>query len=163
MEKVQKKNDENKENLKNINNNNENINSIDSQINNEIGNSLDKIDIEIEENDNNNLTENNNMEGNINNTEINNEQNENQATILKSGNKNEQNNEISLRNWFSLELVNNQRNKIKNLIYELSKIEKNISNKNDIEGIRKVQNSVIKQYMETQKKEFDDYFSKLKD
>ena len=160
---IVKKNDENKENLKNINNNNENINNIDSQINNDLGNSLDKIDIEIEENDNNNLIENNNIEGNINNTEINNEQNQNQATILNSEMKNEQNNEISLRNWFSLELVNNQRNKIKNLIYELSKIEKNITNKSDIEGIRKEQNSVIKQYMEKQKKEFDDYFSNLKE
>jgi hypothetical protein len=154
------KNDENKETIKNINSK-ESINNIDSNINNELENALDKIDIEIEENNNNNLTENNDN-SDVKKPEVNNEQNDNNSSALNNDMKNAVN-EASLRNWFSLELVNNQRNKIKKLINELSKIEKEITDKNDIDGIRKEQNSVIKKYMEMQKKEFDDYFSKLKD
>jgi hypothetical protein len=154
------KNDENKETIKNTNSK-ESINNIDSNINNELENALDKIDIEIEENNNNNLTENNDNSG-AKNPEVSNEQNDNNSSALNNDMKNAVN-EVSLRNWFSLELVNNQRNKIKKLINELSKIEKEITDKNDIDGIRKEQNSVIKKYMEMQKKEFDDYFSKLKD
>jgi hypothetical protein len=154
------KNDENKETIKNTNSK-ESINNIDSNINNELENALDKIDIEIEENNNNNLTENNDN-SDVKKPEVNNEQNDNNSSALNNDMKNAVN-EVSLRNWFSLELVNNQRNKIKKLINELSKIEKEITDKNDIDGIRKEQNSVIKKYMEMQKKEFDDYFSKLKD
>ena len=154
------KNEENKEKIKNSNSN-ETINNIDSQINNELENALDKIDIEIEENNNNNLTENNDN-SDVKKPEVNNEQNDNNSSALNNDMKNAVN-EASLRNWFSSELVNNQRNKIKHLINELSKIEKEINDKNDIDGIRKEQNSVIKKYMEMQKKEFDDYFSKLKD
>ena len=154
------KNDENKENIKNTNSN-ETINNIDSHINNELENALDKIDIEIDGNNNNNLTENNDN-SDVKKSEENNEQNDNNSSALNNDMKNAVN-EASLRNWFSSELVNNQRNKIKNLINELSKIEKEITDKNDIDGIRKEQNSVIKKYMEMQKKEFDDYFSKLKD
>ena len=154
------KNDENKENIKNTNSN-ETINNIDSHINNELENALDKIDIEIDGNNNNNLTENNDN-SDVKKSEENNEQNDNNSSSLNNDMKNAVN-EASLRNWFSSELVNNQRNKIKNLINELSKIEKEITDKNDIDGIRKEQNSVIKKYMEMQKKEFDDYFSKLKD
>ena len=152
------KNDESKENNLKTVNNNENIGDIDSHINNELDNALDKIDIEIEDNTNN-LNENNNLD--VDKSKENNEHNDNNSSTLNDMKNGV--NDPSLRNWFSLELVKNQRNKIKNLIYELSKIEKEIINKNDIEGIRKEQNSVIKKYMEMQKKEFDDYFSNLKD
>ena len=66
--------------------------------------------------------------------------------------------EDSLKNWFSLDLINNQRNKIKNLIKELSNMEKEIDNKNNIEIIKREQDIIIKKYMERQKKEFDEYF-----
>ena len=68
--------------------------------------------------------------------------------------------EESLKNWFSLDLINNQRNKIKNLIKKLSDMEKEIDNKNYIERIIKEQDIIIKKYMEQQKKEFDEYFLK---
>ena len=148
----------NNTNNDNDKNENENI-SIESEIKNINDISLDKIDIEIEDTPN---KINNNENCNL--SEINNDiQNENQNEELNNKENKIENNENSLRNWFSLELVNNQRNKVKNLINELSKIEKGKENKNDIEGIMKEQNSVIKKYMEMQKKEFDDYFSKLKD
>jgi hypothetical protein len=63
--------------------------------------------------------------------------------------KYDQINEKSLKNWFSSDLVNNQRNKIKSLITELSKIEKEIINNNNKENIIKEKQSfVIKTYIE---------------
>ena len=76
------------------------------------------------------------------------------------GLRDEQINENSLKNWFSSELISNKRIKIKNLISELSKIEKDYKNIN-IEEIIKIQNNIIKKYMDEQKKEFSDNFSKL--
>ena len=141
---------------------------INNNINNNDEHSLDRIDIEIEEGENkikndegNNLNENKNGENN--NDEINNNQNENHPTAYNDM-KYEQINEKSLKNWFSSDLVNNQRNKIKNLITELSNIEKEIINNNNKENIiKEKQGIVIKKYIEEQKREFDDYFSKLKE
>ena len=157
------KNDEigQKENNPENPDNNKNINNKDDQ-------SFDNIDIEIEEGENkiknnegNNLNENKNGENNH--DEINNNQNENHPTAYNDM-RYDQINEKSLRNWFSSDLVNNQRNKIKNLITELSKIEKEIINNNNKENIIKEKQSfVIKKYIEEQKREFDDYFSKLKE
>ena len=152
--------------FKDINNNsnigNENNNGINGKINNS-DISKDNFDIEIESggnqfnNDENMNIDENNIQGNAIN---NNEQNEE----MHNSDKNIENrDEKSLRNWFSLELINNQRTKIKNLIVELTNIEKEINNKKDIETIKKRQNDVIRKYMEKQKKEFDDYFLKLKD
>lgn len=150
-----------KENKQEDPNINKNINNNDEQ-------SFDKIDIEIEEDENkiknnevNNLNENKNGENNH--DEINNNQNENHPMTYNDM-KYDQINEKSLKNWFSSDLVNNQRNKIKNLITELSKIEKGIINNNNRENIIKEKQSfVIKKYIEEQKREFNDYFSKLKE
>ena len=145
--------------FKNINQikENENNNGINGEINNNTENSKDNFDIEIESGGNKLDNDENNEQENIMN---NNEQNEE----MPNADENLQNqNEKSLRNWFSLEMINNQRNKIKNLIMELTNIEKGLDNKKDIETIKMKQNSVIKKYMEMQKKEFDDYFLKLKD
>ena len=90
--------------------------------------------------DNTYLDVNNLFTGELNNTEIGNEEN-------------------TIRNWFSDDLVNAQRTKIKNLINELSKIDK----KKDLKEIMIDQNSLIKKYMEKQKEEFDQYFTKLKE
>ena len=147
--------------------NNQENQDINKNINNKDDQSLDRIDIEIEEGENkiknnegNNLNENKN--GGNNHDEINN-QNENHPMAYNDM-KYDQINEKSLKNWFSSDLVNNQRNKIKNLITELSKIEKEIINNNNKENIIKEKQSfVIKKYIEEQKREFDDYFSKLKE
>ena len=72
----------------------------------------------------------------------------------------EQINDNSLKYWFNQELVETKRIKIKNLIAELATIEKEI-NKDDIEGIMKKQNEIIKKYMDEQKKEFENYFKML--
>ena len=152
----------NKENMKNINQ--DNINSNFSDMGNKTELSQDNMDIEIEftnnnirDNENLNLEEYNNQDKEINNEEKYNEQNENQEMPLNEEIKPE---EESLKNWFSLDLINNQRNKIKNLIKKLSDMEKEIDNKNNIERIIKEQDIIIKKYMEQQKKEFDEYFLK---
>ena len=152
-----------------LNNQEKTNNNINTNDDKEI---IDKMDIEIEgtpnklnTNENINLPENKNQEKVENNSEVNKAQNgnENQQIGLNNDIKGEEIKEESLRNWFSLDLVNNQRNKIKHLIGELSKIENEIGNKNDTERIRKEQNIVINKYMENQKKEFDEYFFKLKE
>ena len=69
------------------------------------------------------------------------------------------NDEKTIRNWFNDDLVNAQRTKIKNLINDLSQIDK----KKELKDIMNEQNIIIKKYMEKQKEEFDEYFAKLKD
>ena len=63
-----------------------------------------------------------------------------------------------INNWFSYDLVNKQRTKIKNLINELSKIDR----KKELSEKMKEQNIIITKYINRQKKEFDEYFDKLK-
>ena len=138
---------ENKENIDNI-----------KEDDNKIEIDFDKIDIQIEdtkakENEDQEMRNNDyspndtyqygtNLFGNndLNNTEIDAEDN-------------------PIRNWFSYDLINSQRAKIKNLIIELSKIDK----KKDLTEKMKDQNSIIEKYMEKQKVEFDEYFAKLKE
>ena len=122
---------------------------------------VDQIEIQIENSEyklNNNETDINLAEK----IEIGNGHKESQNDDLNKNMNSEENNEESLQNWFSLELINNQRNKIKKLISELNKMEKEID-KNDVEKIIKGQNYIIKNYMEQQKREFDDYFLKKKE
>ena len=117
------------------------IEKIDIQIEHNKTNENDETFIQNNENSKNeNINEENNLLRNndLNNTEL--EQEEN-----------------SIRNWFSYELVNAQRTKIKNLINELSKIEK----KKDLNQKMKEQNEIIEKYMKKQKEEFDVYFSNL--
>ena len=120
---------------------------------------IDKIDIQIEDNK---TKENEDPEFK------NNEYSQNgsaydERNVLDNNDLNNNNElkpeEKAIRNWFSYDLVNAQRTKIKNLIIELSKIDK----KKDLNGKMKEQNEIIKAYMERQKKEFDEYFSKLKE
>ena len=170
---IPQKENENKDNPKNTNINYDEINIINTNINKS---ELDKIDIEIDDTENkikNNECLNTNTNININheyntfNPNLYNNQNEYNDMGMNSDMKFEQINEKSLRNWFSFELVNRQRDKIKNLIYELSKIENSVakSGSKEIrqEIIKKEQNTIIKKYVEEQKKEFDNYFSKLED
>jgi len=137
--------------------NNDNIHDIkEEEEKNEFD--IDKIDIQIEDNKTKE-----NEEPEFKNNEF--SQNDNaydEKNILDNNDLN--NNELkpeekAIRNWFSYDLVNAQRTKIKNLIIELSKIDK----KKDLNGKMKEQNEIIKAYMERQKKEFDEYFSKLKE
>jgi len=136
--------------------NNDNIHNIKEDENNEFD--IDKIDIQIEDHKTKE-----NEEPELKNNEF--SQNDNaydEKNILDNNDLN--NNELkpeekAIRNWFSYDLVNAQRTKIKNLIIELSKIDK----KKDLNGKMKEQNEIIKAYMERQKKEFDEYFSKLKE
>ena len=144
-------------------NNEEKIVKNESEINNNIDLEAEQFDIEIENSDNklnnnDNVTDLNMAEK----REINNKNNESQNTGLNNYINYEGKKEVTLKNWFSLELINNQRNKIKKLINELSKMEKEID-KNDIDKIMKEQNNIIKIYMEQQKKEFDNYFLKLRE
>ena len=150
----------NKENMTNINQ--DKINNNASDMSNKTELSLDNMDIEIEYTKNNIKDNENIIFGEYNNQdkEANNEQNENQDMALNEEIKPE---EESLKNWFSWDLVNNQRNKIKNLIKELSNMEKEIYDKNNIEQIRIEQDIIIKKYMEKQKKEFDEYFFQKKE
>ena len=122
---------------------------------------VDKIEIQIE----NSEYKINNNESDINlaqKIEIDNGHKESQNDNLNKDMNCEENIEESLQNWFSLELINNQRKKIKKLISELNKMEKEID-KNDVEKIIKGQNYIIKNHMEQQKREFDDYFLKKKE
>ena len=64
----------------------------------------------------------------------------------------------AINNWFSYDLVNPQRAKIKNLINELSKIDR----KKELGEKMKEQNIIITKYINGQKREFDEYFDKLK-
>ena len=136
--------------------NNDNIHDIKEEEKNEFD--IDKIDIQIEDHKTKE-----NEEPELKNNEF--SQNDNaydEKNILDNNDLN--NNELkpeekAIRNWFSYDLVNAQRTKIKNLIIELSKIDK----KKDLNGKMKEQNEIIKAYMERQKKEFDEYFSKLKE
>ena len=117
---------------------------------------IEKIDIQIEHNKTNE-----NDETFIQNNE--NSKNENingENNLLRNNDLNNtelDQEENSIRNWFSYELVNAQRTKIKNLINELSKIEK----KKDLNQKMKEQNEIIEKYMKKQKEEFDEYFSNL--
>ena len=81
------------------------------------------------------------------------------ACITPKANAELEQEENSIRNWFSYDLVNAQRTKIKNLINELSKIEK----KKELCQKMKEQNEIIEKYMSKQKEEFDKYFSNLND
>ena len=136
--------------------NNDNIHDIKEDERNEFD--IDKIDIQIEDHKTKE-----NEEPELKNNEF--SQNDNaydEKNILDNNDLN--NNELkpeekAIRNWFSYDLVNAQRTKIKNLIIELSKIDK----KKELKEIMNEQNSLIKKYMEKQKEEFDAYFSKLKD
>ena len=58
--------------------------------------------------------------------------------------------------------MNSQRKKIKKLISELNKMEKEID-KNNVDKIMKEQNAIIKNHMEQRKREFNDYFLKIKE
>ena len=136
--------------------NNDNIHNIKEDENNEFD--IDKIDIQIEDH----KTKENEEPELKNNTFSQNDNAYDEKNILDNNDLN--NNELkpeekAIRNWFSYDLVNAQRTKIKNLIIELSKIDK----KKDLNGKMKEQNEIIKAYMERQKKEFDEYFSKLKE
>ena len=64
----------------------------------------------------------------------------------------------AINNWFSYDLINKQRTKIKNLINELSEIDR----KKELSEKMKEQNIIITKYINGQKKEFDEYFDKLK-
>ena len=67
--------------------------------------------------------------------------------------------ENPISNWFSYDLVNNQRTKIKNLINDLSKIDR----KKELSVKMQEQNEIIKTFMEKQKEQFDEYFAKIKE
>ena len=67
--------------------------------------------------------------------------------------------ENPISNWFSDDLVNNQRTKIKNLINDLSKIDR----KKELSVKMQEQNEIIKTFMEKQKEQFDEYFAKIKE
>ena len=119
---------------------------------------IEKIDIQVE-----NIKINENDEKYIENNEYPRNDNTNGENNLNRNN--DLNNpeleqeENSIRNWFSYDLVNAQRTKIKNLINELSKIEK----KKELSQKMKEQNEIIEKYMAKQKEEFDEYFSNLND
>ena len=118
----------------------------------------DKIDIQIE-----NVKYNENEEQNNKNNNSQNDSSHNGNNNL-FGNNDLNNTEPDaeynpIRNWFSYDLVNSQRTKIKKLINELSKMDK----KKDFKEIMDEQNLIIKKYMEKQKEEFDEYFANLKD
>ena len=143
------------------NQNNENNNNNKSEFD------LDKIDIQIEnykdkENneDNNDILNALEQEGKFNDYAADNAYYDINNLLSNDLNKIDiEQDEKPIRNWFSDELINAQRTKIKNLIIELSKIDK----KKELKEIMNEQNSLIKKYMEKQKEEFDAYFSKLKD
>ena len=150
-----------------INNEDNNKNFIQSlmqkYMNENTENSKDK-DINTQENQNteqkneSNLSEFNDKEElNSNNAQ---NQYENNSMNNNESMRDEQMNFNSLRNWFQPELIGTKRIKIKNLISDLAKIEKEV-NKNNIEEIIKRQNEIIKKYMEEQKKEFKNYFDLL--
>ena len=119
---------------------------------------IEKIDIQVE-----NIKINENDEKYIENNEYPRNDNTNGENNLNRNN--DLNNpeleqeENSIRNWFSYDLVNAQRTKIQNLIKELSKIEK----KKELSQKMKEQNEIIEKYMAKQKEEFDEYFSNLND
>ena len=119
---------------------------------------IEKIDIQVE-----NIKINDNDEKYIENNEY--PKNGNTTVENNLNGNNDLNNpeleqeENSIRNWFSYDLVNAQRTKIKNLINELSKIEK----KKELSQKMKEQNEIIEKYMAKQKEEFDKYFSNLND
>ena len=137
--------------------NKDNINKI-KESGNKTDFDIEKIDIQIEDN-----RDKENEDHDIKNKEY--SQNDSAYDERNLLGHNELNNteldpeEKAIRNWFSYDLVNSQRTKIKNLIIELSKIDK----KKELNDKIKDQNEIIKLYMERQKKEFDEYFSKLKE
>ena len=140
--------------------NKENINSINDD-NNKADFDIDKIDIQIEDTKTkDNLEQSIEIEQKINDYSQNNTyQNGNNIFNSELNNNNELDpEEKAIRNWFSYDMVNAQRNKIKNLIIELSKIV-GIKDEN---LIRTEQNAIIKKYMEKQKQEFDEYFANNK-
>jgi len=158
----------------NPNENINNINNIQNNIPNNIPNN-------IQNNIPNNIPNNNEKDNTINTTNFNNTQdminsneqpmndrmnmdnaNYEQRNDANSMNYNgvDQFDERTLRYWFNTDLISNFRDKIKKLISELSKIEKEV-NKNDFEAIIRIQNAVIKKYMDEQKREFTEYFSKI--
>ena len=164
-------NNENK-NGKDINENKENVDMVNENNNNNKSEfDLDKIDIQIEnykdkENNQENNEDNNDIlnaleqEGKFNDYAADNAYYDINNLLSNDLNKIDiEQDEKTIRNWFSDELINAQRTKIKNLIIELSKIDK----KKELKEIMNEQNSLIKKYMEKQKEEFDAYFSKLKD
>ena len=139
-------------NSNNINSNiinNTSVNENEKGNNNFNSNNIEKEEYKI-------LLENKDYEKNMEKRE---EQNENNS--MNCGNiREEMINENSLKNWFSCELVSKKRSKIKQLILELSNIEKEV-NKNDLETTIKIQNNIIKKYMDDQKNEFNNYFVKI--
>ena len=135
-----------------------NTNNINSNNMNKEEYDIDKIDIEVEDT----KTKENIEQGkkindqSLNNNSINCERN----LISNDLNNNELDQEEKpISNWFSYELVNAQRTKIKNLINELSKIDRKKELKEKVDE----QNSIIKKYMEKQKEQFDEYFAKLRE
>ena len=135
-------------NTDNINSNNINKEEYD----------MDKIDIEVEDTK---AKENIEQEKKINDQSLNNNYINCERNIISNDlNNNELDQEEKpISNWFSYELVNAQRTKIKNLINELSKIDR----KKELKEKMDEQNSIIKKYMEKQKEQFDEYFAKLKE
>ena len=135
--------------------NNDNINS--NNINKEEYD-IDKIDIEVEDTK---AKENIEQEKKINDQTINNNYINCERNIISNNLNNDESEqeEKPISNWFSYELVNAQRTKIKNLINELSKIDRKKELKEKVDE----QNSIIKKYMEKQKEQFDEYFAKLKE
>ena len=135
-------------------NNTDNINSD----NNKEEFDIDKIDIQIEDTK---VKDTDEQEKKINDQSLNNAYINDERNIFSNDlNNNElEPEEKPISNWFSYELVNAQRTKIKNLINELSKIDR----KKELKEKINEQNLIIKKYMKMQKEQFDEYFAKLKE
>ena len=135
-------------------NNTDNINSD----NNKDEFDIDKIDIQVEDTK---VKDTDEQETKINDQSLKNAYINDERNIFSNDlNNNElEPEEKPISNWFSYELVNAQRTKIKNLINELSKIDR----KKELKEKINEQNLIIKKYMEMQKEQFDEYFAKLKE
>ena len=142
--------------------NNDNLINKNNEIENNINNQINSNNPEnyIQNNNNQTIGDKMNYGNEENENKTMDQQNENNSYNYNSGYRDDLINDNSLKNWFSPELISNKRIKIKKLISELSRIEKEV-NKNDLDSILKIQNTIIKNYMDEQKKEFNDYFSKL--
>ena len=119
---------------------------------------IDKIDIQVEDTKLKDIEE---QEKKINDESANNMYYNNGQNLF---NRELNNNELDpeenpISNWFSYDLVNNQRTKIKNLINDLSKIDR----KKELSVKMQEQNEIIKTFMEKQKEQFDEYFAKIKE
>ena len=166
---------ENKENKENNEMNNTNIiknngenNDISKELKkilgtdntNEFKNEKMKTENQRDNNGNNNSNVgNNNCDNNENNNNANNDNTNignNNSNLLMNGDDKE----MSLKNWFSQELIENYRKKIIKLIDKLSEIKKNNGN-DEIKSIINKQYEIIGKYFNEQQKEFIDHFSKI--